>query len=70
MKNCIFVLILSILICSFGCGSSDCRKHNDDDNNGVCDKCFNSVFVFFDFYYVGNLANKTSDNEKHKNYFK
>lgn len=75
MKNfikyiCIFVLILSILMCSCGCASSGCRKHIDDDNNGVCDKCYNSVFVFFDFYSIGNLANKTSDNEKLTNYFK
>ena len=52
-----------------GCNNT-CKKHTDNDKNGVCDKCYSSVFVYFDFYSIGNLANKTADNRKLINYFK
>lgn len=66
----VFVLSLSILLSYCGCAQSGCRKHTDSDNNGVCDKCHQSVFVYFDFYAVGNLATKTTDKETLTNYFK
>lgn len=70
-KKCLLLLlIICILSSACSCGNGGCRKHTDDDKNGVCDKCFNSVFVYFDFYSIGNLANKTGDREKLTNYFK
>ncbi|MBQ8740289.1 MAG: 5'-nucleotidase C-terminal domain-containing protein [Clostridia bacterium] len=68
----LFVCLLALLVlfCGCSCGQSGCRKHKDDDSNGVCDKCFNSVFIYFDFYALGDLANKSADNDKLTNYFK
>ena len=60
-------MILSILLCTCGCGNK--CNHKDKDNNGVCDKCYNSVFIYFDFYALGDLANKSYDIEKITNYF-
>ncbi|MBE6810178.1 MAG: hypothetical protein E7521_03865 [Ruminococcaceae bacterium] len=68
-KGLLLLLIICILSSACSCGSV-CRKHIDNDQNGVCDECFNSVFVYFDFYSIGNLANKTNDREKLTNYFK
>lgn len=66
----IFILTVSIVLGCCSCGQTACRKHKDDDGNGVCDKCYQSVFVYFDFYSIGNLAKKTGDREKLTNYFK
>lgn len=63
------LLIVSVLLCSVACGDS-CKKHVDDNQNGVCDKCHQSVFVYFDFYSIGDLANKTADKDKLTDYFK
>jgi 2',3'-cyclic-nucleotide 2'-phosphodiesterase (5'-nucleotidase family) len=55
-------LCLIILLC--GCsGEKDCKKHKDSDNNGVCDVCYNSVFVYFDFYSVNGLHGKLADTD-------
>ncbi len=59
-----------MLICSCSCGQTGCRRHKDDDGNGVCDKCYRSVFVYFDFYALGDLASKSADNHKLADYFK
>jgi 2',3'-cyclic-nucleotide 2'-phosphodiesterase/3'-nucleotidase len=54
------VLCLVSLLC--GCfGSDECRKHTDSDGNGVCDLCYSSVFVYFDFYNINDLHGKFSD---------
>ncbi len=63
------LLSLSIILSIAACGEKGCRKHTDEDGNGVCDECFGSVFVYFDFYAIGDLATKTSDNQKLTNYF-
>ena len=62
IKSCLTVLlILLILLC--GCESSDsiCTKHIDVDINGVCDKCYKSVFIYFDFYSINDLHGKFAD---------
>lgn len=59
-----------MLICSCSCGQPGCKNHKDDDSNGVCDKCYQSVFVYFDFYALGDLANKSAENDKLTDYFK
>ena len=61
----VFILTLSILLCNCGCAQSDCRKHKDDDSNGVCDKCYQSVFVYFDFYSINDLHGKLADADTH-----
>lgn len=68
----VFLLTISILLCSCGCAQAGCKKHSDDDNNGVCDKCYQSVFVYFDFYALGDKASKTADEklEDYLNYSK
>ena len=63
-------LAILILICSCSCGQTGCKKHKDDDNNGVCDKCYRPVFVYFDFYALGDLADKSADSDKLTDYFK
>lgn len=70
-KLSVLFLVLAIILC--GCGSenpSGCKKHADDDNNGVCDVCYDSVFVYFDFYAIGDLADKSYDSDKLTDYFK
>ena len=42
-----------------------CKQHADDDNNGVCDLCFKSVFIFFDFYSINDLHGKLADADTH-----
>lgn len=69
-KGLLLLLSICVILSACGCNGGDCRKHADDDQNGVCDKCFQSVFVYFDFYSVGNLATKSADCEKLTNYFK
>lgn len=59
-KGLLLVLALCIIFAACGCGG-ECRKHSDGDNNGVCDKCYKSVFVYFDFYALGDKAQKTAD---------
>ncbi len=69
-KGLLTLLVMCIILSACACAGGGCRKHIDDDQNGVCDKCFQSVFVYFDFYSIGNLANKSADREKITNYFK
>lgn len=68
----IYLLALFIVICGCSCGQGGCKKHRDDDSNGVCDKCYQSVFVYFDFYALGDIALKSSDDklEDYLNYSK
>ena len=55
-------LIFTILLS--GCGNSgECRKHTDSDSNGVCDVCYSSVFVYFDFYNINDLHGKFADTD-------
>lgn len=61
------ILIFSLLLCSCNNSASGCKNHKDKDNNGVCDKCYQSVFVYFDFYALGDTVNKTS-NQKLEDY--
>ncbi len=66
LKQCLTIaLVLLILLC--GCQPSQnggtCTKHIDIDENGVCDKCYVSVFVYFDFYAINDLHGKFSDTE-------
>ena len=45
--------------------SNGCKKHKDDDDNGICDKCSNSVIVYFDFYGINDLHGKLADADSH-----
>ena len=42
-----------------------CKQHADQDNNGVCDLCYKSVLVFFDFYTINDLHGKLADADTH-----
>ena len=42
-----------------------CKKHADQDNNGVCDICDQSVYVSFDFYTINDLHGKLADADSH-----
>ena len=42
-----------------------CKKHADQDSNGVCDICYQSVFVSFDFYTINDLHGKLADADSH-----
>lgn len=61
----VLILTLSILLCSCSHSTTGCKKHKDDDNNGVCDKCYQSVFVYFDFYSINDLHGKLADADSH-----
>lgn len=71
-KKTIFLLFLTITILFSGCQTQSndptqngCAKHTDDDNNGVCDVCFQTVFVYFDFYAINDLHGKFADADSH-----
>ncbi len=61
-KGILLFLALCVIFTACGCDNG-CRKHRDSDNNGVCDKCYKSVFVYFDFYALGDRARKTADSK-------
>ena len=42
-----------------------CQQHVDQDDNGVCDLCYKSVFVYFDFYSINDLHGKLADADSH-----
>lgn len=42
-----------------------CLQHVDDDSNGACDLCRESVFVYFDFYNINDLHGKLADADSH-----
>ena len=44
---------------------SGCKQHADQDNNGVCDLCNKSVYVYFDFYTINDLHGKIADADSH-----
>ncbi len=58
------LLTLLIIACS-GCTDDVCRQHKDNDQNGVCDNCFESVIVYVDFYNINDLHGKLDDGENH-----
>ena len=61
-----FVLCLLILTLALG-GCTDvktgCDRHVDDMGDGVCDICFESVFVYVDLYAVSGMAEKPYLND-------
>ena len=46
-------------------GTPSCTAHIDDDSNGVCDVCFSTVYVYFDFYAINDLHGKLADANNH-----
>ena len=38
------------------------KKHKDDDNNGRCDKCNESVLIYIDLFAVNDLHGKITDS--------
>ena len=42
-----------------------CKKHSDQDDNGVCDVCAKSVLISFDFYSINDLHGKLADADSH-----
>ncbi len=58
------LLAAAVLLC--GCGHTEPEhSHIDEDSNGVCDTCYQSVFVFFDFYGINDLHGKVADADTH-----
>lgn len=53
----LFILFLLFALLLGGCKTDElqCEKHTDEDNNGVCDVCYDSVFIYFDIFSVSNL---------------
>ncbi len=53
----IFLLVATLCLSLFlgGCQDTEktaAHKHTDTDSNGVCDRCYASLFVYFDLYTV------------------
>lgn len=65
-KRCLaIVLIVCVLICTAGCKGDICSPHKDDNSNGVCDKCHQSVMEYVDFYNINDLHGKLDDGQNH-----
>ena len=61
-KRFLAFLMAIILVLGFcGCKSDDNCRHIDDDQSGVCDKCYQSVMVYVDFYNINDLHGKFAD---------
>lgn len=61
-----FFLLFAILLS--GCVSpapAGCSQHKDNDNNGICDICSISVYIYFDFYAINDLHGKLADGSNH-----
>ena len=67
ISSVLLSLLLFALLLLTSCGESGCR-HKDDDNNGVCDKCYGSVFVYYDLYSLGGLAKSGADVDEITDY--
>lgn len=66
------VLLLLIAMLLGGCGivmdgkkDVPCESHSDANDNGVCDRCSQSVMTTFDFYSINDLHGKIADGENH-----
>ncbi len=65
-KKCFYVfIILCMLLCLCSCDNNVCIKHIDDNNNGICDNCQQSVIVYVDFYNINDLHGKLDDGQNH-----
>ena len=58
------LLLVAALLLS-GCGKGAGCRHEDTDSNGVCDTCYQSVYVYFDFYSINDLHGKVADADTH-----
>lgn len=74
MNKKLVCLLLVILLLLNGCagalpdpsgGSMQCAQHTDADDNGSCDVCYSSVYVYFDFYSINDLHGKLADADTH-----
>lgn len=71
MKKHLPALLLALVVLLAGCAveappaDSTCIHHTDTDINGVCDTCFASVYVYFDFYAINDLHGKVADADTH-----
>ena len=71
MKKTLLSLLLALALLLAGCvadappADSVCTQHTDTDSNGVCDTCYASVFVYFDFYSINDLHGKVADADTH-----
>ena len=67
MKRFWIILLVLVLLLS-GCAptpSGACLQHEDADDNGICDVCFTSVYIIFDFYNINDLHGKLADADTH-----
>lgn len=68
-------LLLTLILMLSGCGGTstttpttadgECLQHRDGDDNGVCDVCYQTVYVYFDFYTINDLHGKLADADSH-----
>lgn len=60
IKNLFVCFVIAALLCGCTEQTEKCKKHTDGDGNGVCDICYDSVFVYIDLYAVGGLWDNPS----------
>ncbi len=61
MKKLLALLLALVLLLS-GCRNKSC-KHNDSDENGICDRCNNTITVTFNIYTVSDLVSDSNANQ-------
>ena len=44
----------------------ECAAHSDSDDNGLCDSCNVSLFIYIDFYALNDLHGKFSDTSSNQ----
>lgn len=76
MKKTFFLFLLIFTLLLSGCNPethvtpepgdpSACTQHADANDDSVCDLCYQSVFVYFDFYTINDLHGKLDDADSH-----
>lgn len=58
----LFACLLALVILLSGCRNNTC-KHTDNDQNGICDKCENTVYILFNLYTVSDLVSDSNLNQ-------
>ena len=66
----LFVLLLTLTSCDFIAGSElddpACTEHADMNDDGACDICSTSLYVFVDFYVLNDLHGKFDDTSSNQ----
>ncbi len=65
MKRLLCILLMLALLLAGCVEQTPCDPHKDDDGNGACDVCKQSVLTVVDVYAINDLHGKLADGANH-----